>query len=829
MKKRLIAALASATFCICAAAQTIPTEVADSLAALPELERYRSNRAAAAKKDIYGHRPTWHFTSPESILHDPNGLCFWQGRWHMFYQAFPFADPRQCWGHAVSDDLIHWKDLPIVFRPEVEDYCYSGATFPEKDRVIAAWYGRPVGEIVACSSDPLLLNWNRISDRPVIEKPEEGSKPYDTFDPFVWKDGDWYYMMSGLYMYDGPGGKRKSNAFLFRSKNLKDWKYLHSFIENDCYTCIGGDCACPYFWPIGNNGKYILVNFNHKAGAEYLIGDYDRKRQKFVVTDGGRLNQGPEGDGGTHAPSCYPDGKGGIVCIFNAKGKDIAHGTYTQCMTLPRLLSLGSDGRLIQDVTGDYMTLRGESVEMKNIRLESPAQETVLEEIRGKSLEIEMEFAPGTPSIELDVLRSPDRKEFTRIIFFRNGGMPDRFYPDQNNRYSALTIDTSFGSVHPGTMRHIPETTDVYLEKDEALKLHVFIDRTIVEVFINGKQAAMLRTWPVLEKSATVSVRTLSAPTEIVSAKAWKMSPLDFSLRGGYMERSLEKPEAYKFGKSCKMTETISLDEFDIEYLVQKNGAGTSQRVLKVFPKNFSGKIPAVVVPFYFPEAMLGFDPRTGEKLAGYAGIEMMTHLARRGIASISGESYHLTYIDSEKPRDDFSRWQDAGQKLNRDWPIWSGMGKLVSDTRLLIDLLEEDPRIDVDRIGIAGHSLGGKTAFYTGCLDPRVKVILASDFGFLWEQSNWEKCWYWGNKLERLKAEGLDNTSLLSESHGKPFFLIAGKFDDERSHEAMLRAEGYGDCPERLGFLNHATGHRPPMWALEKGYEFIEKYLTKK
>lgn len=512
-------------------AQPVPAHIAKGLAKTQELSRYRENRRKASERDIYRHRPIFHFTSPESILHDPNGLCFWQGRWHMFYQAFPFSDPRQCWGHAVSTDMIHWKDLPIVFRPEVEQYCYSGATYVEEDRVIAAWYGRPVGEIIATAEDPLLLDWARLSDKPVLDKPAAGSDvPYDTFDPYLWKEGEWYYMLSGLYLYDGPGGRRKSNAFLFRSRDLLDWEYMHPFIENDCYTCIGGDCACPYFLPIGDKGKYIMVHFNHKAGAEYLIGDYDKVRQKFVVTNGGRLNCSPEGDGGTHAPSCFPDGEGGVVCIFNSKGKDIAWGTYTQCMSLPRRFTLGPDDTLIQEVYGDYQSLRGEPVELRNVKLESPAQEVVLEGLEGRELELELEFAPGTPSVELDVLRSPDRQEFTRIIFYRNGGYPDRYYPDWNNRYSALTIDTSFGSVHPNTFRHIPETVDVYLDKDEPLKLQVFIDRSIVEVFVNGRQATLLRTWPVLENSTGVSVRTLSTPTELLSVKAWKMGAIDPSL-----------------------------------------------------------------------------------------------------------------------------------------------------------------------------------------------------------------------------------------------------------------------------------------------------------
>ena len=291
-------------------------------------------------------------------------------------------------------------------------------------------------------------------------------------------------------------------------------------------------------------------------------------------------------------------------------------------------------------------------------------------------------------------------------------------------------------------------------------------------------------------------------------------------------KRLLDPPREYKFTHSAELVKTYSFEDFDAELLLQANGPGTVQRVLKVFPKNFEGKLPAVVVPFYFPEAMIGCELETRQVLPKYEKIRMMADLAGRGFACISAESYHLTYEKSDLGRGDFKRWQVAGSALMRDWPGWTGVGKLVADTRLLVDLISEDPRVDASRIGIAGHSLGGKMAFCTGCMDKRIKAILASDFGFRWEQSNWEKIWYWGEKLEAMKAEGLDGTSLLSLSGGKPFFLIAGKYDDDSSFEAMKKARGYRKHPERLGFLNHATGHRPPQSALDAGYDFLEKYL---
>ena len=198
------------------------------------------------------------------------------------------------------------------------------------------------------------------------------------------------------------------------------------------------------------------------------------------------------------------------------------------------------------------------------------------------------------------------------------------------------------------------------------------------------------------------------------------------------------QPKEYRYQPSFELIKRVVHAEFDGELYRQANGPGTFQRTLLALPKNLSGRVPAVAVPFYFPEAMLGFELDTGELLPSYSGIEMMLHLLRRGFAVISADAYHLTYLASKRERNDFTRWHEAGAALLKDQPGWTGIGKLIADTRLLVDVLCQDPRIDSARIGIAGHSLGGKMAFYAGCLDTRVKAILTSDFGFCWEQSNW-------------------------------------------------------------------------------------------
>lgn len=288
----------------------------------------------------------------------------------------------------------------------------------------------------------------------------------------------------------------------------------------------------------------------------------------------------------------------------------------------------------------------------------------------------------------------------------------------------------------------------------------------------------------------------------------------------------LQVPAAYSYKKSLSLIKKYSFERFDAELYLQNNGPDTVQRLLKVLPKKLSGGMPAVAVPFYFPEAMIGFELDTLEPLPKYAGITMMADLAERGFICASADASHLTYLKSNHDRGEYLRWGEFGKAINQDYPLWCGMGKLTADTRLVIDALCADDRVDSNNIAIAGHSLGGKMAFYAGCVDERVRAILASDFGIGWEQTNWRDTWYWGDKVDKLIAVGVDHSQLLNSAGGKPFMLLAGQYDNAESGEIMQQAEVYRQYPEHLQLINHATGHRPPQDVLAQGYDFLEKYL---
>ncbi len=486
------------------------------------IKRFQASRQLLSKDK---HRPYYHFISPEGKLNDPNGLCYWKGNWHLFFQAYPPEDPRQHWGHAVSTDLIHWRDLPYAIYPNPEEMVFSGSTWVEENRVIAMYHGVNAGNMVAISEDPLLLNWTKISDKAVITAPDPSEGlPYSPWDPNIWKKGGKYYSLMGGNLYTGPGKKKVRADFLFESPDLLNWKYLYPFVENDRYSLIGDDGSCPYFWPVGDKGKYILLYFSHKSGGKYLIGDYDKVNDKFNVTDGGNFNHGPASRGGVHAPSAYPDGKGGVIAIFNMNtGKEIGEGSYTELMTLPRRLTLDENEKLEISPAGDYTTLRKKHASVSEMNL--PAnKEIVLAGISGNAMEINLTLDPKEASaVELDVLRSPDKEEYTRVTFYHDGGYLNRDYSGPAIRTSAVSIDNLNSSVSDKVDFRIPETADVQIKDGELVNLHIFIDRSIVEVFVNDRQCIALRVYPERDDSKGVSIVSHGKDALLKSLDAWEM------------------------------------------------------------------------------------------------------------------------------------------------------------------------------------------------------------------------------------------------------------------------------------------------------------------
>jgi fructan beta-fructosidase len=211
--------------------------------------------------DLYKekHRPQFHFTSRRGWLNDPNGLIFSDGEYHLYYQHNPYGWDwgNMHWGHAVSADLVHWKELPISLYPRrFGDWCFSGSAVVDGKRLAAAYTSTGRGECIAFSGDRG-RTWTDFKGDPVVK--HNGRDPR-----LLWHEPSKQWIMA---VYDESDGK-KWIAF-HTSPDLKEWK-IQSRIE--------GFYECPDLFeaPVeGGDGarKWVL----YSGDAKYVVGDFDGK------------------------------------------------------------------------------------------------------------------------------------------------------------------------------------------------------------------------------------------------------------------------------------------------------------------------------------------------------------------------------------------------------------------------------------------------------------------------------------------------------------------------------------------------------------------------
>ena len=296
---------------------------------------------------------------------------------------------------------------------------------------------------------------------------------------------------------------------------------------------------------------------------------------------------------------------------------------------------------------------------------------------------------------------------------------------------------------------------------------------------------------------------------------------------------ALGTPGRYDYEAEQKIIEEFETPDFKGIIYLQRTGLECSQKVLLMVPLNLKKQAPGVVVPFYYPDGMCGYDlesktRKTAEKNSTYFGL----HLVKQGYVVASCEAYpfNLIPLPAEcKDRDDFKLWRFAAEYLKKRYPSWTGMGKLTYDTRKAIDLISSSGLVDTNKLAIMGHSLGGKMSFYAGCLDDRIKVIIGNDFGIGWDFTNWSASWYFGEKLKKMRDDGLEHHQLLACKAPAPFLLIGGEYDHDGSWAYLNEARKVYDlynAGNNVDFINHKSGHRPSWDALRRAYLWLAEKL---
>lgn len=486
------------------------SELPGSIRGSTRLTEFRRRRRAFGDDP---HRPDYHFVPPGGLLYDPNGACCWQGRYHLFYQFWPPDVPpdrdweeAMHWGHAVSDDLVTWRDLPVALSPESgpESGCYSGQALVEDDRVILMYFGTGAGDCVATGSDEFLLDVERIGDNPVI--PTDDDAPYEIFDPCLWRDGDTYYALSGWKT------DRRATEFLFESTDLREWTYRGPLVQDGFHTDPDEDGAVPNFFAL--DGTHVLLFFSHSRGPQYYLGEYDGEAA-FDIETHGRLNHGPRVHSNLHAPSVLHEGDRRVAFFNVDEGRRDWHERpdegWAGVVALPRDLSV-VDGELRLEPVEELTTLRRSHRRVESVAL--PADDVwVFPESGGRSLELRATVDVGDAGqVDLSVLRSPDGTEATTVSYWRGT--------------DSLGIDASRSSVGRNAMTRPPEVGSLDLGADEPLELRVFVDGSIVEVFANGRETLTTRVYPERDDSTGISLRARRGDAHLDSLSIWDMASI---------------------------------------------------------------------------------------------------------------------------------------------------------------------------------------------------------------------------------------------------------------------------------------------------------------
>ncbi len=467
------------------------------------------------------YRPLYHYAAPANLLKDPNGPLYWQGKYHLFYQNNPYEveDSNMHWGHAMSEDLVHWTDLPVALSPTPggpdRDGCWSGPIVIVDGVPTAVYYGNPAGICIARGhpADLSLVHWEKFEGNPIIPPPPAGS-PWRPFDPCVWKFGNLWHLICG------GRTERGDTAFLLTSTDFINWEYQHEFYESKrSWTEVDEDCAVPDFFSIGD--KHMLVFSSHKHGAQYYLGTYSPSEKKFHPEQHSRLNHNPTigvtmESGNYLAPATLeaPDGRR-ILFSWIGEGRQFSvqkASGWCGIMAIPRVLSLTGSGALRMEPIAEIDKLRRRHRRVSEIVV-PPGEEIGLEGIGNDVLEISAVIeALSAHECGFAFRYSSDSAEQTLVSF----SVTER----------RIKVDVSRSSQNPDVVDFEEQAAPLELGDNEPLRLRIFLDRSVIEVFANDRSCLAKRIYPSQFDCVNVAFFARGGSAKLVSLDAWDMEPI---------------------------------------------------------------------------------------------------------------------------------------------------------------------------------------------------------------------------------------------------------------------------------------------------------------
>jgi len=459
-------------------------------------------------------RPQFHLLPVKNWMNDPNGPIFWKGRYHMFFQYNPHAAVwgDMHWAHAVSDDMMHWRHLPIALAPtpgwDDADGCFTGSAVDNHGTATILYTGvksvpaecatlrdainnfREV-QCLATSTDPQLRTWMKWK-QPVIEPPDE-PKLTGFRDPFLLRHGnEWLLGVASGHF------KKGGCVLLYRSKDLRTWEYLHELAsgrwsekESKNPVDSGEMWECPDFFPLGN--KHVLL-YSTAGQVIWETGELDPKELKFHSERRGILDHGAY-----YAQKTQLDAQGnrilwGWIPEKRPDSELIAAG-WAGCMALPRVLSLSSAGDLEMTVAGEARSLRGKVL--------SPARQHT--EPRSNSL-----YGARFDDLRVELICRVLSTPFTLVLEDRAGPW---WSVSVKPHDSALTLTVNGSTIEIPSKPKAQHT------------FHLFLDGSVAELIVDRRHAITSRIYR--QPDGPLRIKPNGEDLlSLVSLDAWELRPI---------------------------------------------------------------------------------------------------------------------------------------------------------------------------------------------------------------------------------------------------------------------------------------------------------------
>lgn len=456
------------------------------------------------------YRPIYHFLPERNWMNDPNGVVYYKGEYHLFYQYNPndYNWGTIHWGHAKSKDLVHWEHLPIALYPSNdrgELHCFSGSAVINGEEPTIFYTSIGEGERhqsigaqqwMAVSKDDM-LTWHKYENNPVLSLDLHGEIEIKEWrDPFVWKEDDCWFMVVG------GSHNKKGCALIYKSKDLKQWEFLNILYEGEEELW-----ECPNCFKLDN--KYVLV-YSPNDEVKYYIGTINSD-YKFVPEVKKTMDY--SGWEGFYAPNSLQDNCGRR--IMWGWLTDVSRGNFDGCgkwsgvQSIPRILNI-KNNKLHMEPAPELQILRSNHEKYENICISKNFEIKT----KGRALEIivEVEVVDNSTEFSIDVLCSGDDEEKTSIIY--------------SSAKKSFSIDRSKSSAsnlcHNSVLKG-----DIYLDVGETLKFHIFVDHSTLEVFANYRECISTRVYPIKEDSENVRISVLKdSNLKIKSFDIWKMNSI---------------------------------------------------------------------------------------------------------------------------------------------------------------------------------------------------------------------------------------------------------------------------------------------------------------